>query len=214
MPPHSTYIEAFLGGGAVMRHKRSALCNIGIDLDEHVIRRWRGQELTNCELRHEDAFAFLEGYPFVGTEAVYCDPPYLASTRRAARLYRHELSVEQHQRLLHILLGLKCYIIISGCVSDLYNEQLREWVRLDLENFTRVGRAHEALWLNYTPVGELHDYRFLGGSFRERQRISRRLGRLTGRLLSLPPAERNALRSRVWPSAGGTGAAVTPARPD
>ena len=33
MPPHEVYIEPFLGGGAIMRHKRPALLNIGIDLD-------------------------------------------------------------------------------------------------------------------------------------------------------------------------------------
>jgi len=33
MLPHEVYIEPFLGGGAVMRQKRPALLNIGIDLD-------------------------------------------------------------------------------------------------------------------------------------------------------------------------------------
>ena len=31
MPPHRVYIEPFLGSGAVMRHKRPAERNIGID---------------------------------------------------------------------------------------------------------------------------------------------------------------------------------------
>jgi hypothetical protein len=33
MPPHDTYIETQLGGGAIMRRKPSALNNIAIDLD-------------------------------------------------------------------------------------------------------------------------------------------------------------------------------------
>ena len=33
MPPHSTYIETHLGGGAIMRRKPGALRNIGIDLN-------------------------------------------------------------------------------------------------------------------------------------------------------------------------------------
>jgi len=32
-PPHEVYIEPFLGGGAIMRQKRPALLNIGLDLD-------------------------------------------------------------------------------------------------------------------------------------------------------------------------------------
>lgn len=34
MPPHEVYIEPFLGSGAVLAHKRPALVNIGIDLDQ------------------------------------------------------------------------------------------------------------------------------------------------------------------------------------
>ncbi len=37
MPPHEIYIEAHLGGGAVMRHKYPAKRNIGIEIDSEVI---------------------------------------------------------------------------------------------------------------------------------------------------------------------------------
>ena len=33
MPPHDTYIETHLGGGAIMKRKPPALHNIGIDID-------------------------------------------------------------------------------------------------------------------------------------------------------------------------------------
>jgi DNA adenine methylase len=41
MPPHEVYIEAFLGGGAILKRKRLARLNIGIDLDCDVIDAWR-----------------------------------------------------------------------------------------------------------------------------------------------------------------------------
>lgn len=40
MPAHRVYIEAYLGGGSVMLHKRPAVMNIGIDLDADVIKAW------------------------------------------------------------------------------------------------------------------------------------------------------------------------------
>ena len=42
MPPHDTYIETHLGGGAIMKRKPAALHNIGIDLDG----RASGERLT------------------------------------------------------------------------------------------------------------------------------------------------------------------------
>ena len=37
MPPHDTYIETHLGGGAIMRRKPAALRNIGIDRDARAL---------------------------------------------------------------------------------------------------------------------------------------------------------------------------------
>jgi len=41
MPPHDTYIETHLGGGAIMRRKPPALHNIAIDLDSAALARFR-----------------------------------------------------------------------------------------------------------------------------------------------------------------------------
>lgn len=82
MPPHQTYIESHLGGGAVMRNKKAAQRNIGLDLDDKVIALWQAQHAHICELHQVDAIAFLEGYTFEGQELVYVDP--LISLRRAA----------------------------------------------------------------------------------------------------------------------------------
>ena len=37
MPPHGTYIETHLGGGAIMKRKPPALRNIGIDLNRRAL---------------------------------------------------------------------------------------------------------------------------------------------------------------------------------
>jgi DNA adenine methylase len=40
VPPHDTYIETHLGGGAIMKRKPPALRNIGIDLDARALARF------------------------------------------------------------------------------------------------------------------------------------------------------------------------------
>ena len=39
LPPHQVYVEPFLGGGAIMRLKRPAALNVGLDLDARAITR-------------------------------------------------------------------------------------------------------------------------------------------------------------------------------
>jgi hypothetical protein len=41
IPPHEVYIETHLGGGAIMRYKKPAKYNIGIDIDPDVIELWK-----------------------------------------------------------------------------------------------------------------------------------------------------------------------------
>ncbi len=51
MPPHEVYIEPFLGSGAIMRHKRPASVNIGIDLDVEAVARVSADIATRSEDR-------------------------------------------------------------------------------------------------------------------------------------------------------------------
>jgi hypothetical protein len=53
--------------------------------------------------------------------------------------------------------------------------------------------AEEWVWMNYPPPVELHDYRYLGATFRERERVKRKSKRWTARLKSMPVLERQAL---------------------
>ena len=46
MPPHDTYIETHLGGGAIMKRKPPALHNIGIDLDAQALARFFHLQLS------------------------------------------------------------------------------------------------------------------------------------------------------------------------
>lgn len=193
MPPHEVYIECFLGGGSVLRHKRPARASIGIDLDERAIARCRDIQavVPNLELLQRDAAQFLSSYLFKGDELVYADPPYLLETRRCRRLYRHEYTDEQHVALLELLRELPCAVMISGYDSQLYRMLLRGWRRTTFRSKTHVHVCEESIWMNYSAPVALHDARFLGSSFRERQQIRRRLANLRRRVHAMPAPERS-----------------------
>lgn len=208
MPPHETYIEPFLGAGAIMRLKRPAQNNIGLDIDNEALRSYtikngdadhiakndgtEGRE--SYTIKNGDAFTFLQSYPFTGKELVYCDPPYLHETRSKLNLYRHEMSNADHVRLLDILKSLPCMVMISGYRSDLYIDTLEDWNSKTFQAMTRAGRtATEYLWFNYPEPVALHDYGFLGKDYRERERIKRKKERWVSRLQSMPKLERHAL---------------------
>ncbi|GAX61939.1 site-specific DNA methylase [Candidatus Scalindua japonica] len=198
MPPHDVYIETHLGGGAVMRNKRPARSNIGIELDQDVVEMWTNVKPPGFELVHDDAINYLNDYPFTGNELIYCDPPYLRETRRkSGRLYKYEYSHKDHTVLLELLKSLPCMVMISGYESLLYRESLKGWHTHSYQAACHHGVATEWLWMNYNIPVELHEYRYLGNNFRERERIKRKTQRWTARLQSMPILERQALLSAM-----------------
>ncbi len=198
MPPHDVYIETHLGGGAVMRKKRPARRNIGIEIDPEVIGKWSKMRAINMELIHGEALTYLRSYEFTGKEFVYCDPPYLRQTRRKYYpLYKYDYSSKEHRKLLEVIKILPCMVMISGYESSLYREYLKGWTIHTFQATTHNGMATEWLWMNYPPPVDLHDYRYLGDTFRERERIQRKAARWVTRLQRMPALERKALLSAI-----------------
>jgi DNA adenine methylase len=204
MPPHRVYAEPFLGGGAVMRAKRPASLNIGIDKDPEAVKAVARAAIATygeAGFRFEtgDALGFLRWYPFTGDELVYCDPPYLFETRSSDRpRYAYELGDEDtHRALLDILTALPCMVMISGYWSQLYADRLHDWHSIHFQAMTHGGPRTEWLWCNFAEPIALHDYRYLGTGFRERERIKRKKQRWTARLHGLPMLERQALLAAI-----------------
>lgn len=202
IPPHRVYIEPFLGGGAVLLHKRPAIVSIGIDSDAKVILEWslRNDLPPGSIVKYGDAISFLQSYEWHGGEFVYCDPPYLLETRSSKqRIYNHEFgNTDQHQQLLQVLLSLSCQVAISGYWSSLYSDILANWRSISYTARTRGGRTvKEWLWMNYPEPIELHDYRYLGDNFRQRERLKRIRVRWLARLGRMGALERYALLSSI-----------------
>lgn len=196
IPPHQTYIEPFAGSAAIARYKAPSRSTILIDSDPAVLAAISQHLTRDLTLICDDAITFLESYPWTGDEFIYCDPPYLMETRSTkAPLYKHEFSSpQQHKQLLSILQAIPAAVAISGYHSALYADALRKWRVTTYRTMKRSGQpAIESLWMNYEQPTTLHDYRYLGRSFRERERIKRRQHRWTRRLSRMDQLERAAL---------------------
>jgi DNA adenine methylase len=166
-----------------------------------VIAHWRslGSAPPNLTLLHADALAWLASTKFSSDTLIYCDPPYLMSTRSShRRIYRCEMTDKDHKHLLEIIKGLPCLIMISGYLSEMYAQALHDWRTATFTTRTRGGKiATEWLWMNFQEPLELHDYRYLGKNFRERERIQRRTRRWKNRLLTMTPLERHAIMAAI-----------------
>src|SRR5579871_155331 len=193
LPPHNTYIETHLGGGAVLRHKKPASKSVAIDRDPTVIEQWRNGFPALASYIQADALEFLSSNHFRGDEVVYCDPPYLPSTRRRTRVYRYDYDSNDHERLLKVLRGLPCRIVISGYPSHLYDVRLHDWNAYTFPAKSHCGMRLEKLWFNFDPPKQLHDSRYLGNDFRQRQTYRRRMDRLRRRIVSLSSPEQHFL---------------------
>ncbi|EQB0888223.1 DNA adenine methylase [Raoultella ornithinolytica] len=203
MPPHDTYIETHLGGGAVMLRKPPARHNWGIDIDPETVEAFNQgnpdflDSLTdNLFIEVGDAVTFLERFDFSssGRILIYADPPYLHETRSSSARYRHEYSVEDHERLLMCLRDLpdNVSVILSGYPSDLYDHQLASWRSKEFQAMTRGGVRTEKIWMNY-PEGHAYSHTFAGKDYNDRYRIKRKAQRWKDKFASLPPAERLAI---------------------
>ncbi len=194
MPPHDTYIETHLGGGAIMRRKPPALRNIAIDLDSKALGSFECE--YPVEKMHGCAHEFLSEYVFHGRELVYSDPPYLHYTRTSNRRYRFDYEEQDHIELLELLKVLPCSVMLSGYPSVLYDDLLTDWGSLELQVMNQGGVRTEKLWFNFIP-DRVHWPRYAGRNFTDRQRIKRRAENWGKRYQALPRAERLAVLSSI-----------------
>jgi site-specific DNA-adenine methylase len=207
IPPHDIYIEPFLGSGAIMRKKKPANLNIGIDISNFVLTNFkRIASIPNLKLINCCALNWLDSFPGSTTDNnsyektfIYLDPPYLMETRSSPRtIYTNELTTADHQKLLARIDNLDCDVMISGYYSDLYNETLNGWTVKTFQSMTRGGTlATEYIWMNYPDPQHLHDYSYLGENFTDRQRIKRKIKRWSKKLENLPTLERNAILDKI-----------------
>ena len=215
MPPHDVYCEPFLGTGAVLWRKRPGRINVGIDADPAMVRRAdrrafevEGEADIVVDGVGRSSYLFLvgDGISYLqklrcGPEwLIYCDPPYLRESRSSRRrLYRHEMSAADHVALIAACrrLTLTARVMISGYHCPLYDQGLSSWRVVEYPAMTRGGRRTEVLWCSFREPTELHDYRYYGRDYRERERVGRKRARWLRRLSEMPVLERRLIESAL-----------------
>ena len=111
--------------------------------------------LRGVVIESRDAFSLLPQHDGVDT-LFYLDPPYLPETRSPAnkydlkhRMYRHELTRDQHAELLEVARDLEGMVLISGYPSDLYDHALSGWRRIETDALADGARKRtEVLWIS------------------------------------------------------------------
>lgn len=197
MPPHATYIETHLGGGAIMQRKAPSMRSIGIDLDPKAVSDFECP--YPVELVQGCAHEFLKSFPFTGTEElVYCDPPYLLRTRTADKRYRYRFDYEDedHIELLNILVDLPCKVMLSGYPSDLYDMTLKGWNSSEVQVMNQAGVRTEKIWFNFE-IDRYHWATYAGKNYTTRQSIRRKAANWSRMYREMPRNERMAVLAAI-----------------
>lgn len=198
IPRHRILVSAFAGHCGIVRNIRTAEHTIVIDKDPDVCQWWHDWSRTRqgraLEVRNECAISYLMWRPPKGETFVFCDPPYVLSKRAHGKQYAHELTDQQHHLLAALLANLNEArgIMLCGYKSPLYR-RLKKWRSIDHRVPTRGGLQAERIWMNYPETNDLHDFRYIGDTRRERERIRRRQINWRKQLDKMDPKERAAM---------------------
>jgi len=205
MPPHSVYLEAFLGGGAIFHHKKPAQSSILIDRDPEVIAKV-GATCLGVIARCGDALEIVPTLALPADAVAYFDPPYPLSTRKGRSYYKFEMTDADHERLLAMVLKLPYRVLISSYPNKLYIDALREWRCCRFAAMTHGGKREEMLWCNFPEPVELHDWRFAGRTYRERQSLTKLRKRWVRKYRAMPAWKQNFLLAALTSTSGKGGA--------
>jgi DNA adenine methylase len=215
IPPHSFYVEPFFGSGQIFWRKKIASSNVIIDADALRIAIFKDEcrrsapEMTLSDPSAPemtlpavsaicgDAISILPTLTLPADAVIYCDPPYLHSTRTSRHRYKFEMSDDEHVRLLTLLQGMNSRILISGYPSSLYSEMLRGWRCISYRVRTRGRTLTECLWMNFPEPSELHDLRFFGKDFRQRLALKRQAARWLARVDAMSSIKRAYILERI-----------------
>ena len=112
------------------------------------------ERLRTVQIECSQALDLIHKYDYENV-FMYLDPPYLLETRNREQ-YKHEMSDDEHEKMLQKALTSKAKIMISGYDSEMYDDMLSGWCRKEFRAHAEMGRRRtEVVWMNYEPVKQM-----------------------------------------------------------
>ena len=110
--------------------------------------------LREVQIECSDATDLIERFNNPGV-LIYCDPPYVLSTRHGKQ-YRCEMTDDDHIRLLEALKRHSGPVLISGYASPMYDHALAGWNRATTTTTDQLSQVkREVLWMNFEPQEQM-----------------------------------------------------------
>ena len=110
------------------------------------------QRLRQVVILCDDAIKIIKQQDGPNT-LFYYDPPYLHETRTATKCYAHEMTVDDHRRLLDTLAGIEGKFVLSGYPNEMYDA--RGWRTEDFSIDNKASskktkdKKTERIWMNF-----------------------------------------------------------------
>lgn len=112
------------------------------------------ERLKGVQIENIDAFELIKRFDTKDV-FIYLDPPYLLSTKKG-NMYHHEMTDDQHLKLLKMIVDHPAKIMISGYGNPMYNSILKDWHKESKNTLAESSQKRtEVLWMNYLPENKL-----------------------------------------------------------
>ena len=107
-----------------------------------------GRRLKSVQIENRPALELIRAFDHENV-LIYCDPPYVLSTR-SRRQYRFEMTDDDHEALLQELCKSRAKVMLSGYENSLYDRYLNGWRKEQITaRAQNTGLRIETLWMNY-----------------------------------------------------------------
>jgi len=116
------------------------------------------ERLKTVQIENMDYKDLIKKYDGKDT-LFYLDPPYIHKTRQMTYQYTHEMTDQQHEEMINILLHIKGKAILSGYDNEIYNKLLDNgWRKMFLGEYDKRSekainesrnKGKEFIWINY-----------------------------------------------------------------